>query len=80
MLTSAVPVLLLSIEVSTWGVSVLPSTAYCQVLPTTTVCQVSVLHASSLSQVITHQLLDQWGHEGFFRHIRSVEAFYQHRR
>jgi len=42
--------------------------------------QVSVLHASSLSQVITHQLLDQWGHEGFFRHIRSVEAFYQHRR
>jgi len=42
--------------------------------------QVSVLHASSLSQVITTNLLDQWGHEGFFRHIDNVEAFYKARR
>jgi kynurenine/2-aminoadipate aminotransferase len=42
--------------------------------------QVSVLHASSLSQVITTNLLDQWGHEGFFSHIDNVEKFYKHRR
>ena len=42
--------------------------------------QVSVLHASSLSQVITSRLLDQWGREGFFSHIDSVENFYKLRR
>ena len=42
--------------------------------------QVSVLHASSLSQVITSQLLDQWGHQGFLAHIQAVETFYQARR
>jgi len=42
--------------------------------------QVSVLHASSLSQVITSQLLDQWGHQGFFSHIEKVEEFYRLRR
>merc|ERR1712107_498834 len=42
--------------------------------------QVSVLHASSLSQVITSQLLDQWGHEGFFNHVDKVEQFYKERR
>ena len=40
----------------------------------------SVLHASSLSQVITNQLLDQWGHQGFFTHIDNVEQFYKARR
>ena len=40
----------------------------------------SVLHASSLSQVITHKLLESWGHEGFFTHIASVEGFYKARR
>jgi len=42
--------------------------------------QVSVLHASSLSQVITTNLLDQWGHQGFFNHIDNVEQFYKKRR
>ena len=40
----------------------------------------SVLHASSLSQVITSQLLAQWGTDGFFSHIDSVEQFYKARR
>jgi len=42
--------------------------------------QVSVLHASSLSQVITSKLIEQWGHEGFFNHIDQVEQFYKKRR
>lgn len=42
--------------------------------------QVSVLHASSLSQVITASLLNQWGHQGFLKHIEQVEQFYQMRR
>jgi len=42
--------------------------------------QVSVLHASSLSQVITSQLMEQWGHKGFFEHIDNVENFYKKRR
>ena len=42
--------------------------------------KVSVLHASSLSQVITSQLLAQWGTDGFFSHIDSVEQFYKARR
>ena len=40
----------------------------------------SVLHASSLSQVITHKLMETWGHEGFFSHIDAVESFYKARR
>jgi len=42
--------------------------------------QVSVLHASSLSQVMTSQLLEQWGHEGFLEHVSKVESFYKARR
>jgi len=42
--------------------------------------QVSVLHASSLSQVVTTSLLDQWGHQGFLKHIAEVEDFYKGRR
>merc|ERR1712059_199440 len=39
--------------------------------------QVSVLHASSLSQVVTAALLDQWGHQGFLDHVDEVEGFYK---
>ena len=55
--------------------------------------QVSVLHASSLSQVscvqaansslpqvVTSSLLDQWGLEGFHSHVAEVEDFYRKRR
>jgi len=42
--------------------------------------QVSVLHASSLSQVVTSSLLDQWGLEGFQSHVSEVEDFYRKRR
>lgn len=42
--------------------------------------QVSVLHASSLSQVITSKLLEQWGHQGFLEHVSKVECFYKGRR
>ena len=40
----------------------------------------SVLHASALSQVIINELLGQWGHDGFERHVKQVEDFYQRRR
>eukprot|EP00096_Caligus_rogercresseyi_P015189 TRINITY_DN7630_c0_g1_i1.p1 TRINITY_DN7630_c0_g1~~TRINITY_DN7630_c0_g1_i1.p1 ORF type:complete len:360 (-),score=103.33 TRINITY_DN7630_c0_g1_i1:226-1305(-) len=39
--------------------------------------QVSVLHASSLSQVFVLELLKLWGSEGFHGHVRGVEAFYE---
>jgi len=42
--------------------------------------QVSVLHASSLSQVMTSRLLEQWGHQGFLEHVSKVESFYAGRR
>jgi len=42
--------------------------------------QVSVLHASSLSQVLVSDLLTQWGSEGFHQHIQKVENFYEKRR
>merc|ERR1712218_463351 len=42
--------------------------------------QVSVLHASSLSQVVTLSLLDQWGLDGFHSHVAEVEDFYRRRR
>jgi len=42
--------------------------------------QVSVLHASSLSQVLVSELLSQWGKDGFNQHIKSVEDFYEARR
>jgi len=42
--------------------------------------QVSVLHASSLSQVVTVALMDQWGHQGFLDHVSEVERFYKARR
>ena len=39
--------------------------------------QVSVLHASSLSQVIISEMLDMWGVEGLEKHIAEVEEFYR---
>merc|ERR1719228_3139626 len=39
--------------------------------------QVSVLHASSLSQVLVSNLLEQWGSEGFQNQIKRVEDFYE---
>ncbi|XP_040573964.1 kynurenine/alpha-aminoadipate aminotransferase, mitochondrial isoform X1 [Lepeophtheirus salmonis] len=39
--------------------------------------QVSVLHASSLSQVIVCELLKAWGTKGFHEHVRRVESFYE---
>lgn len=42
--------------------------------------QVSVLHASSLSQVLVLQLLNHWGHDGFMNHIHEIEGFYEKRR
>jgi len=38
--------------------------------------QVSVLHASSLSQVIVSELLKQWGQQGFLDHADHVKEFY----
>ena len=42
--------------------------------------QASVLHASSLSQVLVSDLMSQWGSTGFNNHIREVEDFYKNRR
>jgi len=42
--------------------------------------QVSVLHASSLSQVLVSRLIDEWGMDGFKAHIKKVEDFYEGRR
>jgi len=42
--------------------------------------QASVLHASSLSQVIAYELLSQWKIQGFLQHVDFVEHFYQSRR
>ncbi len=39
-----------------------------------------MVHTSSLSQVLANELLKQWGHEGFFRHIEKVREFYIKRR
>ena len=42
--------------------------------------QASVLHASSLSQVIAYELLSQWGIQGFMEHVDYIENFYRRRR
>ena len=42
--------------------------------------QASVMHASSLSQVITNELLKKWGNDGLFEHIKNVQDFYKRRR
>ena len=42
--------------------------------------QVSVISAASLSQVVTNELLKQWGDEGLSDHIDQVAKFYAERR
>lgn len=42
--------------------------------------QASVLHASSLSQVIASELLHKWELKGFLEHVNAIEAFYRRRR
>ncbi|TRY64269.1 hypothetical protein TCAL_03982 [Tigriopus californicus] len=42
--------------------------------------QSSLIHASSLSQVITNELFKQWGTQGFLDHVHKVEQFYRQRR
>ena len=39
-----------------------------------------MLHASSLSQVIAFELLNQWGMKGFLEHVDFIEDFYRQRR
>ncbi|XP_046652485.1 kynurenine/alpha-aminoadipate aminotransferase, mitochondrial-like [Daphnia pulicaria] len=42
--------------------------------------QVSVIHASSMSQVLVSELLKQWGVEGFMGHVDRVQNFYLQQR
>ncbi|XP_068230473.1 kynurenine/alpha-aminoadipate aminotransferase, mitochondrial-like [Palaemon carinicauda] len=42
--------------------------------------QVSILHASSLSQVLISELLRIWGTDGFFKHTQAVQEFYRKQR
>ncbi|XP_064617176.1 kynurenine/alpha-aminoadipate aminotransferase, mitochondrial-like [Liolophura sinensis] len=42
--------------------------------------QASVLHCSSLSQVLLLKLLQDWGSEGFDKHVEKVASFYRERR
>eukprot|EP00096_Caligus_rogercresseyi_P015740 TRINITY_DN8215_c0_g1_i2.p1 TRINITY_DN8215_c0_g1~~TRINITY_DN8215_c0_g1_i2.p1 ORF type:complete len:302 (+),score=61.44 TRINITY_DN8215_c0_g1_i2:62-907(+) len=42
--------------------------------------QASVLHASSLSQVLVSELLDRWGLDGFMEHVGKIEGFYKEKR
>ncbi|XP_042889003.1 kynurenine/alpha-aminoadipate aminotransferase, mitochondrial-like isoform X1 [Penaeus japonicus] len=38
--------------------------------------QVSILHASSISQVLISELLEMWGEDGFLKHTEAVQEFY----
>ena len=42
--------------------------------------QVSVINAASLSQVVTNELLKQWGDDGLSDHVAKVAQFYEDRR
>lgn len=42
--------------------------------------QASVLHATSLSQVIASELLHKWAIKGFLSHVNQIEDFYRRRR
>lgn len=42
--------------------------------------QASVMHASSLSQVVMLQTLEKWGHDGFLDHTEKITDFYKQRR
>ncbi|XP_052774425.1 kynurenine/alpha-aminoadipate aminotransferase, mitochondrial-like [Mya arenaria] len=42
--------------------------------------QASVMHASSLSQVVLCRILEQWGYEGFDQHVDKVTDFYRQKK
>lgn len=42
--------------------------------------QTSTMHASSLSQVILYNVLNEWGFEGFKNHLNQIKEFYRTRR
>jgi len=42
--------------------------------------QSSSLHTSNLSQVVTLQLLEEWGREGWATHVARVSNFYREKR
>ncbi|KAK7604792.1 hypothetical protein V9T40_005978 [Parthenolecanium corni] len=42
--------------------------------------QSSSIHPSGLSQVIIHELMKQWQHNGFMQHVKEVKMFYQRNR
>lgn len=41
---------------------------------------VTNLQPSGLPQVMAYQLLDHWGHSGFFKHVQQVADFYRQKR
>ncbi|XP_068953104.1 kynurenine/alpha-aminoadipate aminotransferase, mitochondrial isoform X2 [Petaurus breviceps papuanus] len=42
--------------------------------------QVSTMHTSTFTQLLIAQLLQQWGEEGFLKHVDRVIAFYKEQR
>ncbi|XP_052255800.1 kynurenine/alpha-aminoadipate aminotransferase, mitochondrial-like [Dreissena polymorpha] len=42
--------------------------------------QASVMHASSLSQMLLLQVLSHWGYDGFDHHVREVTHFYKEKK
>jgi kynurenine/2-aminoadipate aminotransferase len=42
--------------------------------------QATNLHASGLTQMLVYKLLDQWGTDGFKKHIQKVKDFYSEKR
>ncbi|KAF4518692.1 hypothetical protein B566_EDAN002728 [Ephemera danica] len=42
--------------------------------------QASVMHASSLPQVLVSNLLKEWGHEKLFNHFKYIQKFYKLKR
>ncbi len=41
---------------------------------------VTNLQPSGIPQVMAYQLLENWGHDGFFKHVDEVAAFYRQKR
>ncbi|XP_061181725.1 kynurenine/alpha-aminoadipate aminotransferase, mitochondrial-like isoform X2 [Saccostrea echinata] len=42
--------------------------------------QCSVMHASGISQMILHKILENWGLEGFLKHTENTVEFYKNKR
>lgn len=42
--------------------------------------QASVMHASSLSQMVLFQILNHWGYDGFDNHVDTVTQFYREKK